>query len=180
MRDVLLFDEEKLIKETLLALRKGQQERKDVLDKLEKMVTPGKEQELFQAIADARAKYAPHEDEFLKIAERADFATAKDVMLERVRPAQLKYLAAIKAFSDYQVAQNSQDALYANASYKTTVSIVFALAVLGLFPGVMAAWLIIRSLARQLGGEPSYAVEVVSRIADGELTHEVITKAGDA
>ena len=50
MRDVLIFDEEKQIKETLLALRKGQPERKDVLDKLEKKLTPGKEHELFQAI----------------------------------------------------------------------------------------------------------------------------------
>ena len=110
MRDVLILDDEKQIKETLLALRKGQPERKDVLDKLEKMLTPGKEQELFQAIVDARAKYAPHEDDFLKIAERADYATAKDVMLERVRPAQLKYLEAIKTFSDYQVEQSSLDA----------------------------------------------------------------------
>ena len=179
MRDVLIFDDEKQIKETLLALRKGQPERKDVLDKIEKVLTPGKEHELFQAIVDARSKYAPHEDEFLKIAERADYATAKDVMLERVRPAQLKYLAAITAFSNYQVEQSSLDARVANASYKTTVTLVFALGMLALVCGVLGAWLIIRSLTRQLGGEPTYAVEVVSRIADGELTHEVITRPGD-
>ena len=128
---------------------------------------------------DARAKYAPHEDDFLKIAERADYATAKDGMLERVRPAQLKYLEAIKAFSSYQVEQSNLEARDANASYKTTVTLVFALAVLALVCGVVGAWLIIRSLTRQLGGEPAYAVEVVSRIADGELTYEVITKPGD-
>jgi methyl-accepting chemotaxis protein len=179
MLDVLIFDDEKQIKETLLSLRKGQQERKVVLDKLETMLTPGKEKELFQAMADARAKYAPHEDTFLKVAERADYATAKDGLLERLRPAQMKYLEAIKAFSSYQVEQSNQDARGANASYKTTVTIVFSLALLALITGVMGAWLIIRSLARQLGGEPSYAVEVVSRIAEGELTHEVITKPGD-
>ena len=115
---LLLFDEEKLIKETLLALRKGQPERKDVLDKIEKMLTPGKEQELFQAIADARTKYAPHEDDFLKIAERSDYATAKDVMLERARPAQLKYLAAIKNFSN-SGGEEQPGRRGANAAYKT-------------------------------------------------------------
>ncbi|MFP6848413.1 MAG: methyl-accepting chemotaxis protein [Pseudomonas sp.] len=38
---------------------------------------------------------------------------------------------------------------------------------------------ITRNLLRQLGGEPAYAMEIVSRIAAGDLTTSVTTKTGD-
>ncbi len=40
-------------------------------------------------------------------------------------------------------------------------------------------WLITRSLVRQLGGEPEYAAEITRRIASGDLSAEVVTRAGD-
>src|SRR3989338_6298845 len=43
---------------------------------------------------------------------------------------------------------------------------------------VLGVW-IIRSLMRQLGGEPDYVAEVVSRIANGDLSVEVQTKTND-
>jgi len=39
---------------------------------------------------------------------------------------------------------------------------------------------IVRNLQHQLGGEPAYAAEVASKIAAGDLTMNVQTKAGDA
>ncbi len=36
-----------------------------------------------------------------------------------------------------------------------------------------------RSITKQLGGEPAYAAEVVSRIAEGDLTQAIATRAGD-
>jgi methyl-accepting chemotaxis protein len=39
--------------------------------------------------------------------------------------------------------------------------------------------LITRSLMQQLGGEPAYAADVVSKIAEGDMTLTVDTKAGD-
>ncbi|MCW2479367.1 methyl-accepting chemotaxis protein [Candidatus Symbiopectobacterium sp. NZEC135] len=43
----------------------------------------------------------------------------------------------------------------------------------------LLAWNMLRTLLRQLGGEPQYAVEVVREIADGNLTVEVQTRPGD-
>jgi methyl-accepting chemotaxis protein len=47
-----------------------------------------------------------------------------------------------------------------------------------LLAAILGVW-IIRSLMRQLGGEPAYAAEVMSRIASGDLTVDVQTKAND-
>ncbi|ATA23759.1 hypothetical protein BIY26_15360 [Brenneria goodwinii] len=43
----------------------------------------------------------------------------------------------------------------------------------------LLAWNMLRTLLRQLGGEPQYAVEVVRQIADGNLVVEVQTRTGD-
>ncbi len=40
-------------------------------------------------------------------------------------------------------------------------------------------WLILRALLRQLGGEPAVAVEVVRKVAAGDLTVQVPTRPGD-
>ena len=40
--------------------------------------------------------------------------------------------------------------------------------------------LIVRRLARQLGGEPAYVIDIVKQIAKGNLSQQVATQAGDA
>ncbi len=44
---------------------------------------------------------------------------------------------------------------------------------------VLAAWLIIRSITRALGGEPRYAIEVARAVASGDFTREVKLRPGD-
>lgn len=43
----------------------------------------------------------------------------------------------------------------------------------------ICAWLMLRSILRQLGGEPAYAVQVANRIAAGDLSSEIQVRAGD-
>ncbi|GKT21363.1 methyl-accepting chemotaxis protein [Acidovorax sp. SUPP3334] len=45
---------------------------------------------------------------------------------------------------------------------------------------VALAWDMLRTLVRQLGGEPQYAAEVVRQIADGNLAVDVHTRPGDS
>jgi methyl-accepting chemotaxis protein len=178
-RNILILGDEKQIKAEIALNRKDQQNSKELLEKIRKMVAPGKETELFQAIVDAHVKYTPLEEEFLKIAERGGDSTAKDVLLERVGPAQLKYIEAISHLTDHQVARAAEDAKDTADSYKATRTLFLGLTALTVAFGVITAYLIIRGLLKQLGGEPSYAVEITNRIAQGDLTLDVQVKAGD-
>ena len=179
MRDVLIFDAEKEIKATLVAVRDGEKERAEILNTFAQGLEPGAEKDLYQAIVDAHSQYKPHEDKLLKIAEGGDYASAKDAMLERVGPAQLKYIEAIKRFSDYQLKESMREATSLRGTYDGTRVLIVTFALLALFIGVVAAWLIIRSLVRQLGGEPAYVTEVIKRIASGNLNGALTTKLGD-
>ena len=75
----------------------------------------------------------------------------------------------------------------ANALYEET-DVVYAdirlllicLTIGGVLLGLVIGVLISRSLTGQLGGEPSYAAHVVGRIAEGDLTVQVETRANDS
>jgi methyl-accepting chemotaxis protein len=63
--------------------------------------------------------------------------------------------------------------------YHNTRALMLALVLGSLAIGVAIGLAITRSLTRQLGGEPGYAAEVAGRIAAGDLSHPVATRAGD-
>ncbi|NVM75964.1 methyl-accepting chemotaxis protein [Duganella sp. SG902] len=58
-----------------------------------------------------------------------------------------------------------------NAMYLSSGIALALLVAIGLF--------ILRGIMRQLGGDPSYAADIVRQVADGDLTAEVALKAGD-
>ena len=62
---------------------------------------------------------------------------------------------------------------------KSTMDIMIWSSLVAALLAVVLAWWIIQVLLRLLGGEPAYAAEVVSRIANGDLTVNVQTKAND-
>ena len=59
--------------------------------------------------------------------------------------------------------------------------VIFGIAFFGisLLMGIIVAFLIIRSLLKQLGGEPEFAIKIAGRIAEGDFTVAIETKAND-
>ena len=101
----------------------------------------------------AGGKYEPHEREFLPTVERTrNYSSAKDIMLERVAPAQIEYQKAISTLSEYQVEQTGIDVRIRQHRHKATATaVLLGLAALArVAVGVAAAWLIIRGLVGQL------------------------------
>jgi len=68
----------------------------------------------------------------------------------------------------------------AESRYRNTRNMSIAFVTLGLIFSTLMGFILIRSIMRQLGGEPAYAAEAVSKIADGDLTIKVQTKANDS
>jgi methyl-accepting chemotaxis protein len=66
------------------------------------------------------------------------------------------------------------DAIYASAQQLVTIIMMISLILGGLI-----AFFIVKNLLRQLGGEPSYAANVVAAVSAGDLTVQVQLKKGD-
>jgi len=58
--------------------------------------------------------------------------------------------------------------------------LLISLTVGGVLAGVMIGLLISRRLTRQLGGEPAHVAQIAGRIAEGDLTVSIETKANDS
>jgi methyl-accepting chemotaxis protein len=94
--------------------------------------------------------------------------------------------AAIRALKD-EVRRASERAstgfeasLAATSSDIRLVLMVMIVAALGvLAASVFASWLVVRSIWRQLGGEPEYATRIVRSIAEGDLTVPIALAKGD-
>jgi methyl-accepting chemotaxis protein len=85
-------------------------------------------------------------------------------------------LEKMVAHSDMQ-AKASMDG--AAQTYKTSRLLMLAMALIGILASVGLGVLVARLLARQLGGEPGYAADVVGRIASGDLTVGVEARSAD-
>ncbi|MGB7481978.1 MAG: MCP four helix bundle domain-containing protein, partial [Burkholderiaceae bacterium] len=67
----------------------------------------------------------------------------------------------------------------AAALYRSSRSFMLLLVLSSVLMGMALGVLITRNLTRQLGGEPQYAAEIAGKIAAGDLTVAVVTKAKD-
>lgn len=179
MREVLILDDEKQIRQAIVQSREGMVKRQAAYENLQKQAISAREKELFAVITAASAAYAQPEEAFLQQAEKADFSTAKDILLERTRPAQIKYIDALRQFSQYHIEMSNLEASSTNAAYQTTGSVILGLSIFAVLSAVLAALLVIRNLTRQLGGEPMYVAQVVGSIAAGNLMTEVTLVRGD-
>ncbi len=71
-------------------------------------------------------------------------------------------------------AKHDSEGTYASGKLTMLALVVVAFAL-----GIAAAWMITRSVMRQIGGEPDYAKAVVSEIAQGNLAVHVALRHGD-
>ncbi|WP_144144021.1 methyl-accepting chemotaxis protein [Paraburkholderia sp. BCC1884] len=86
---------------------------------------------------------------------------------------------SITALIDYRRQQANEAQQEAGDDYRH-MRITMSVLVLGaIVAGTLLAAVIARRLARQLGGEPAYAMQIANRIADGDLSVRVDTRSGD-
>jgi methyl-accepting chemotaxis protein len=96
-----------------------------------------------------------------------------------VNPAAQRLNDAISVEVDYnaELAAKGSDEGATAESAATILSGVLGL--LTIMAVALTGFWIVRNLMRQLGGEPAYAAEVVSKIAAGDLTVDVHVRSGD-
>lgn len=156
---------------------------------------------LLKAIADTRAKYSalissPEEkavydrfsqkyEQFLVIHNEIIQHSRKNENDEAHRkifsskPLYDDFSADLKTLVRINVDGGAATAKMAAETYANARLVFLAIMVLAILVGVGAAVIVIRSVMKQLGGEPDYARDVISKIAEGDLTVRVETKDGD-
>jgi methyl-accepting chemotaxis protein len=105
-------------------------------------------------------------------------ARARD-MLDTNAPLDEKISATIDADFAYNLGLSKKATDSAAATKVSAVNSSITIAVLVLVVVCVMGFLIVGNVQRQLGGEPAYAANVVSVIAQGNLTDSIAVRAGD-
>jgi len=115
----------------------------------------------------------------MDLAKAGKTQEAAMVVFKQVTEPQAKWMADLQAMVDYQDAHNKEAIRSAEKDYAAAFQTILALALLGLAAGSTLAWLVTRSVKRQVGGEPADAKILAQRVAAGDLSMEVKLAEGD-
>jgi len=85
----------------------------------------------------------------------------------------------LEKLQQFEQELNQKEAASAQRTYSTARAVMVGLGLLAAGLAVLAATLVMRSLHRQLGGEPAVVVAVANRIAAGDLSSVVQVAVGD-
>ncbi|CAN7534070.1 methyl-accepting chemotaxis protein [Massilia sp. LjRoot122] len=104
---------------------------------------------------------------------------ATRVMIREVRPVQKKWTEALDQLALLEEKQNAQSKADAQSEFENARNFMIVLLLAAVAMGVVAAWLISRSLRKQLGGEPAYTAKIAASIAHGDLAVAIETEESD-
>ena len=141
--------------------------------------TTAEEKALLAKVREQAVAAAPVIAKAVELVQSNKSEEATRFLLNDMRAAQKKWMESLNELAAFEEKMNGQAAANAARSYGTSMALLLSISALALLAGIVAAVLITRSLARQLGGEPGYAAEVAGRIAGGDLATPVVIRQGD-
>ncbi len=139
------------------------------------------EQALSQNFARDRAQFVREGLQAAVASLRAnDLEDARRIALDKVRTLYLPVGVSVTALMKLQVDVAKKEFTQATARYDTIRSFSIAAILGGILLTGLFGLLTVRSISRQLGGEPGEAAEVAKRVGEGQLNVLIDLKPGDS
>ena len=132
------------------------------------------------AIKEIEAKTLPLTEKVIAMRLADQGAEAQALLLNEVRPAYVAWLASINRLIDIEEAKNKTESASARGIAQGFGFLMLVMTVLAIAVGSLLAWLIARSLLRQLGGEPDEAAALARSVAQGDLSARITLQPGDS
>jgi methyl-accepting chemotaxis protein len=177
IRDLIIRDDPTADARNMEGITVSRERRASAFEELQKTVNTPQGRDLLARINAARTQVGQRYEELFTFIDDSDRALA--YLYDQVVPANNELLAAAQAMVDFQSQLMDKSADEATVLYEESRMQLMIIGGVAVLISVLLAWLITHSLLRQLGGEPGYAAEVVTRIAEGDLRVEVSTRNGD-
>lgn len=186
IRDVVLIDsnDKKGLEELLSQISTLESFYKEAEDNMkEKFINThlldSTELKILQDIESTQAKSIPLIVQITQAKLAGDSQKAYTI-LQTLAPYFTQWLKEINQFIDYKEAANQQLTMDLRADVDNFRIVLLALLIFGIIFGVIDAIVIVRMLLSLLGGEPYMASQIVSKIANGELSNNVSYKGEDS
>ncbi len=178
-RDMALSADRETAQKTRERILEGRAGIGKAWEKLKPLLANPKGKEMFQSIMEARERYIAMQNQLIKLSEEGKREEAALFLNTDFRPAADEYRKRVNALIKFQGELMDEVGVEAEKTVSAARMLMLALGAAAVLLGIVIGFLITRGLLKQLGGEPDYAADVARRVAEGDLTVVVATKASD-
>jgi len=178
-RNVVLLDDERDMRVEQARIVRARNQNSELLAALEASTRSAEGRAMLAAIAQAREPYYAAVDKAVALGLVNDNNAARDALLKGARPLQTAYFNVMYEMLEHQKSEMTQSGVAIGALSAWAGQVMLWITVLAAGGGALIAWIIMRGLGRQLGGEPRYAAEVAKQIAAGNLQVAIRLREGD-
>lgn len=178
MRTIALLHDDAEADKQRLKIDQSRAAYNKAFDALQKMPIDDAGKALVEKIKVDGAAARDTNNKFMELA-KTNMDDAVKLLLSESIPLNATWQNAIHEFADLQKAKNRADEAAALEAYHSAVLLMAIFTGIAIFVSIGLAWLISRSILRQLGAEPAYTASIANGIAQGDLTMNIALRAGD-
>jgi methyl-accepting chemotaxis protein len=178
-RNIALMSDEAEIEAENKRLAANRAEYKVLFEKLSAMLSTDAEKADLDKIVAVRAASVDVVTKMTALVKAGQREESNRVLLNELQPLQTRTIDAMGEMVQHLQQHVDASAKEAAAAHQAARRHILLITLAALLLGGAMAWMITRSLLRQLGGEPGYAADIAGRIANGELDLKVDLRDGD-
>ncbi|QYF95200.1 MCP four helix bundle domain-containing protein [Massilia sp. PAMC28688] len=175
MLNVLIMTDPSQIAKELQNVEARNASATKALAELARTTTNPKAREILKQIDVVRTRFLPGQASFVQLINEDSKDDAMIKFMFSLRPQQTKYFEHLDSFIAYQHAEMVKAGKDAEAISQRTRQVILVLAGAAAVLSLLVAFLATRSITRPL----NEAVNVARRVADGDLTSEIVVTSSD-
>jgi len=179
VRNVALSTDESVISQEMDRIKKAREESNATLQKLGDVIPSEEGKALMAALKQSSVEYYVEQENLLSLLAKGNADEARKLIFGAMRTKQAAMFGALKQLSDYQRALMDETVAESQETYRHACVLLTIVSAVAFALSLIAALLITRSIIRQLGGEPDYAMSIASDIASGNLARSITIRPGD-
>jgi methyl-accepting chemotaxis protein len=179
VRNVALSTDAKVIAQELARIDTARKQNEATEAQLLTRLISAKGKDLIDGLVKSSAAYYPIQEQVLALLAAGDGEAARSILLGEMRTRQNSMFAALAALTDYQRSLMETAASDSAETYRRSVVLLSVLSAVAMLLSLLATLMITRSVLKQLGAEPQYAMDVATSIAGGDLSTSIDIRKGD-
>ncbi|MDR3579045.1 MAG: methyl-accepting chemotaxis protein [Oryzomonas sp.] len=162
------------------SVRSGHKSMADKLAELDKMIREPEQRKVYEQVVDEFKAYSNWEEKLLGLIRESKDQEAFDVLQSDAYKKSTKIIRdGLTNLQEMKTASSKARYLEGEASGDSAKNTMIILLLANVFFAVVLALFISRLITRQLGGEPNEVSDIANQVANGDLSHEIITASGD-
>ncbi|MBX9913649.1 MAG: MCP four helix bundle domain-containing protein [Pseudomonadaceae bacterium] len=166
---LLAKDDSALVGQQRAQLEEAEKVSQDRLDKLSKAITSAEGRQLLQTLVSSDKLFDAAVGEYLRLFDSGQFEQAKVFLLADLRAAQGVNLKNIEALVNFQSTLVEKQGVQAEVNASDTIRLLLIIGGLAVMLACVLAYLLIRSVKRQLGADPLELADITNSIAAGNF-----------